>query len=78
MLDTYVNLLIAVVCGTAGWLVGASSEWYKSRQLVKELMASYKDHDELLEAFYEMGKAQEAQQPGHPSLLRNSHLRPVK
>lgn len=78
MLDLYVNLLIAVVCATAGWLIGASSEWYKSRQLVRELMAAYKEHDELLEVLYEQGKAQEARQLGHPSLLRGSHLRPVK
>jgi len=77
VLDIYINLLIAVTCAMGGWLIGASNEWYKSRQLVKELMAAYKEHDELLEAFYEMGKAQEARQPEHPSLLRNSHLRPV-
>lgn len=77
MLDVYINLWIALVFGTGGWLFGASTEWYKSRQLVKELMNSYKEHDELLEAFYEMGNAQKAQQPGHPSLLRKSHLRPV-
>ena len=78
MLDIYINLLIAVTCAMGGWLIGASNEWYKSRQLVKELMAAYKEHDELLEALYEMGQAQNAHQSGHPSILRKSHLRPVK
>lgn len=78
VLDIYINLLIALIFGTGGWLIGASNEWYKSRQLVKELMQAYKEHEELLELYYEIKKAQGAHPFGHPSLLRNSHLRPVK
>tara|TARA_R110000823_G_scaffold2415_1_gene9798 strand:- start:3231 stop:3473 length:243 start_codon:yes stop_codon:yes gene_type:complete len=62
----------------AGWFFfiwGASSEWYKSKEIVAELMRSYREQEALVEELYELRASRvKPLGEGHPSNSRRSHL----
>jgi hypothetical protein len=79
MINFYAVIIAALSAGTVAYLLGASREWESHRRTI----ADYNDlalyANEVSAELFDLRTADDcAVGPGHPSLVRRSHLHLVK